>query len=631
MYGRWIKGCFILALLLLSSVSLSMAACPWFIKNDLYAAECGVLKEVPASSGILANDPIGTEVVDPESITIDAKYGTLSVEADGSFVYDPSPDIQSGTYVIFKYRATNGVCEAKYPGTAKIQVTCKCRPHVVDITICAPITREELIALIEDEADCWGCGDIAPIFDFSMIPAGDVPPGEYSYLMKCPGCAQVVGFVIVMAGCEAVAPDIEVCEGEVNLAELTEMIKEVAYCDGEGCGEPTLDLTGVTVDENGFVTGGSYTATCAEGTECESTDTGTIIVLEKCIVAAPDIEVCEGEVGLAELTDMIEEKASCSEGCDMDIDTSGVTVENGIVTGGSYEVCCTVTGPMGTVCTSCDSGDIIVIEKCDVEALEIPICEGQETLETLLVLAESAAWCGENCPDSVPEIDLSTVTLDEDGYVNGGYYTATCTVPGTECESSASADIVLKPPEACLIPCPCVAVAPPIEVCAGEVTLAELLVMIGEVADCQDDESGIPCDATPVIDTSGVEVSGGFVTGGTYEVSCIPEDCIATDQNVATGTVTVVSCCECVADAPDLCLKIKWMGAPYSLEEIKAAVIAAHGGCSEGCEMTVSHNVPSWKWGYEKCWDYSVTCTKPGCTNAVDYGNLCLDWDGICC
>jgi hypothetical protein len=130
MYSKWIKSGFILAMLLVSTVSLSMAGCPWFIKNDLYTAQCGILKEVPASKGILANDPAGTKVINPGSITIDPKYGTIVVNADGSFVYDPSPEIKSGTYVIFKYGANNGFCDAKYLGIAKIQVGCKCMPTV---------------------------------------------------------------------------------------------------------------------------------------------------------------------------------------------------------------------------------------------------------------------------------------------------------------------------------------------------------------------------------------------------------------------------------------------------------------------------------------------------------------------
>ncbi len=129
MYSKWIKNGFVLAMLLVSMVSLSMAACPWFIKNELYTAQCGVEKVVPASAGLLANDPTAVAVLDPGDITIDAKYGTLDVKEDGSFVFDPSPNIQTGTYVQFKYNATNGACAAKVQGLAKIQVSCKYRPQ----------------------------------------------------------------------------------------------------------------------------------------------------------------------------------------------------------------------------------------------------------------------------------------------------------------------------------------------------------------------------------------------------------------------------------------------------------------------------------------------------------------------
>lgn len=98
--------------------------CPWYIKNELYIAKCGVLKEVPASIGILANDPKGSKVIRPESITIDPKYGTLSVEEDGSFEYYPAPGIPNGVYVLFRYGATNGACDATGQGYAKIQVRC---------------------------------------------------------------------------------------------------------------------------------------------------------------------------------------------------------------------------------------------------------------------------------------------------------------------------------------------------------------------------------------------------------------------------------------------------------------------------------------------------------------------------
>ena len=100
--------------------------CPFFIKNELYTASCKEVKVVDASKGILANDLKGSIVLDPESITIDPKYGSIEVYEDGAFVYDPTgaTGLYSGVYVIFKYNANNGFCDAKYLGIAKIQIRC---------------------------------------------------------------------------------------------------------------------------------------------------------------------------------------------------------------------------------------------------------------------------------------------------------------------------------------------------------------------------------------------------------------------------------------------------------------------------------------------------------------------------
>jgi len=104
-----------------------VCVCPFFIKNELYGASCKEVKVVDASKGILANDPAGSVVLNPESITIDPKYGTIKVHEDGSFVYDPTVatgKLYSGLYVMFKYTANNGFCDSKYPGIAKIQIRC---------------------------------------------------------------------------------------------------------------------------------------------------------------------------------------------------------------------------------------------------------------------------------------------------------------------------------------------------------------------------------------------------------------------------------------------------------------------------------------------------------------------------
>lgn len=106
--------------------SLCRSGCPWFIKNELYTTSCREVKEVDANKGILANDPAGSIVLDPESINIDPRYGTIEVWEDGSFTYDPTgaTRLYSGAYVIFKYRANNGRCDGKHPGIAKIQIRC---------------------------------------------------------------------------------------------------------------------------------------------------------------------------------------------------------------------------------------------------------------------------------------------------------------------------------------------------------------------------------------------------------------------------------------------------------------------------------------------------------------------------
>ena len=109
-----------------ATVTISVAKCPWFIRNELYSALCGEDKFAGATKGILANDPGAIAVLNPETIAVDPAYGSIDVEEDGSFVYYAAEDIPSGTYVQFTYTATNGVCEAKYQGIAKIQISCAC-------------------------------------------------------------------------------------------------------------------------------------------------------------------------------------------------------------------------------------------------------------------------------------------------------------------------------------------------------------------------------------------------------------------------------------------------------------------------------------------------------------------------
>ena len=101
--------------------------CPWRLVGELYKASCGVPLVVDAAHGILYNDPAGVTLIHPELITIPAKYGTISVADDGSFVFNPAAKIPSGTTVQFSYTANNGVCDATGQGTTKIQISCSSR------------------------------------------------------------------------------------------------------------------------------------------------------------------------------------------------------------------------------------------------------------------------------------------------------------------------------------------------------------------------------------------------------------------------------------------------------------------------------------------------------------------------
>jgi hypothetical protein len=545
MYSKWIKSGFVLAMLLISMVSLSMAACPWFIINELYNAQCGVEKVVPASAGLLANDATAIAVLDPDAITIDAKYGTLDVNADGSFVFAPSPDILPGTYVQFKYNATNGDCQARYPGIAKILVSCKCRTQVANLNLCLPTTLAEIRQkLVAAGVGCVGCGATPATIDLSNVK---LVPGTYSFSVKCGSYQAVFGTVTLVSGCEANAPSFTFCEGTVTLAQLRGMINAQADCIGTGCDQaPVINTAGVTV-ANGFVTGGSYTSTCGAGTNCADTATGTITVTPRCKASAPSFTFCEGTVTLAQLQGMINAQADCTgTGCDQApvINTAGVTVANGFVTGGSY----TATCGAGTDCADTATGTITMVPRCEVDLISVALECGTPAQIEAQIKEENSAPCGD-C-DTAPAFQFPVWTLRADGsgnVANGVYqYTVTCNAGSLEgCDSSAIGEVIVD----CQLPCPCVATAKDVTVCAGMVTLDQLKAnyLRGNVSCIS--TIGTFCDVTAEIDTENVTVdTNGFVTGGTYKAICQPtEDCLPVE---ATGTVTAIDCCTCEANAP---------------------------------------------------------------------------------
>ena len=603
MYGKWIKSGFVLAMLLISTVSLSMAVCPWLIKNELYTAQCGVEKVVPASAGLLANDPAATAVLNPGSITIDAKYGTLDVKADGSFVFDPSPNILTGTYVQFNYNATNGVCQARYPGLAKIQVSCKCRPQVANVILCLPTTLDEIRQKLEAAGvGCLGCGATPTAIDLSKVK---LVPGTYSFSVNCPGCQAVFGTVTLVSGCEASAPNFSFCEGTVTLAQLQGMINAQADCIGTGCDQaPLINTAGVTV-ANGFVTGGSYTATCGAGTNCADTATGTITVTPRCEANAPSFTFCEGTVTKDQLTEMIEAQAKCTgSGCSAPtIDLSDVGVdEGGFVTGGSY----TATCGAGTVCADTATGTITVVPRCQVDLTSVTLECGTPAQIEAQIKEDNSAPCGE-C-DSTPSFQFPDWPLRADGsgnVANGVYqYTVTCNAGGLQgCDSSAMGEVVVN----CQLPCPCVATAKDITVCAGSVTLEQLeeIYLPGNIS-CRS-TIGALCDTTADFDTENVTVVGGFVTGGTYKAICLPSngDCLPVE---ATGKVTTKPCnvcTSCKASAPSFTFCEGTVTLAQLTDRIKAQAKCTGSGCSA---PTIDLSDVDVEDGFVSGGSYTATC-----------------------
>jgi hypothetical protein len=188
------------------------------------------------------------------------------------------------------------------------------------------------------------------------------------------------------------------------------------------------------------------------------------------------------------------------------------TDADGHVAAGSYTVTCNPSEGE----SASDIGQITVrpMEKCTVNAPEIRVCE--ETLKSDLDFTGSE--CSE-C-DATPVIDDSAVQTDADGHVTAGSYTVTCEASEGEATSAIGQVTVVKE---------CQVLAPEIKVAWG--TLKENLDF--SAVGC----SG--CDATPVIDDSGVVVNKmGQVTGGTYTVTCeTAEGC----QSTANGKITMVS------------------------------------------------------------------------------------------
>jgi hypothetical protein len=214
---------------LISLVSISQAA-GLRAMPELYKGECGDELSVPAP-GILKNDirsvnPIA--VHSPETISIDPRYGTLKVNADGSFNYKASQNFPASRYVYFYYRATDGYAVTNQ-ALVKIAVSCICHGAAPDVDI--PVdTRVTPDLLMQEGAGCMGCRDVTPKFDLSQIPDHPVAGICYPYTVSCPGGSRTTGQVCFEGLCEPDWQPFTVCWGITPTAEQI-LAEGMVSCD----------------------------------------------------------------------------------------------------------------------------------------------------------------------------------------------------------------------------------------------------------------------------------------------------------------------------------------------------------------------------------------------------------------
>jgi 3D (Asp-Asp-Asp) domain-containing protein len=602
MHRKWMKAIAILAVLLISMVSLSMAACPRAYP-DLYQAKCGAVFEVPAP-GILNNDVKDAgktlSVADPGLRIL--PQGTIDVRADGSFTYTAAPNIPTGTYVVFYYKVTDGSCISGQT-YVKIQIDCKCTAKAPRIEICEP-TLITVDWLYSKGAGCFGCSGVTTSgIDISKIPLPEdqVPGVCYEYKVTCPGCQVLTGYVCLLDACDINCVPFPVCEGHVpDAAEILDKGQVTCSCD------PTPTISDIVLVDDHW----EYKITCESACGPVTQDGCPISIQELCEVVADDIIVCPGTT-LAQVQAWAQENSTCGDNC-VDttpvIDVSTVEVVDGFVTGGYYTACCTV----GPDCESCDRGEVIV-ETCEIDLLAFCLPPDHQycvdgtlpTDEEILSMGLVSCTCGD------PEVtDVSYNYTDETGVAHWDYE-VTC-VSENGCISKAKSEFT----DCACGTCFCNPDAPPICTCVGHpLTDADFLA---NGAAC------LFCDYTPSIDDSQVNynVAGEYK----YTVTCsYPAFCFRPPSTIE-GIVTVTDvpgecgcpieeCCTPVA--PYIC----WcLDQPIEYDDfIDAGVRCEGSNC--GAPIIDFHEVDVTELGL---YNYYVTCGDDEECEEVE-GHVCVD------
>jgi hypothetical protein len=224
-----------------------------------------------------------------------------------------------------------------------------------------------------------------------------------------------------------------------------------------------------------------------------------------CVATAPDFSICQGTT----LDDPLftGNGASCSAGCTMTLDYSGVDSS----TPGTYDYTVTcVNGP----CSDTATGTVTVVEFCEATAPDFSICQG--TTVNDLLFTDNGASCSAGCTVSL--------SYSFDGTTVGAYtYTVTCL---GDCGGDTDTGTVTVVEF-------CEATAPDFSICQGTTVNDPLFL-----------DHGASCTAGCTVSLS-YSFDGNTPGPYTYTVTCVGDCGGDTDE----GTVTVVEFC--VATAPD--------------------------------------------------------------------------------
>lgn len=303
-----IKSVAVLVVLLISLISISSAA-GLHAASDLYKGQCGKELSVPAP-GILKNDakiPESIDVMDPEMISIDPKYGTLTVNADGSFVYDASQNFPSSNYVYFYYRTTDGKAVSNQ-ALVKIAVSCVCHGAAPDVTV-SPGTAITPEFLMSEGAGCMGCRDVTPKFDLSQTIGFAKAGACNSYTVSCPGGSRTEGHICFVGSCEPVWEPFTVCPGVTPTVEQI-MAEGSVTCD---CDTDPVISNILMVNDHW-----DYTITCTTAPGYAATGTGIVNIGQACEISASSFTFLENNPGSHTLPtpEEIMELGAVSCGCD---------------------------------------------------------------------------------------------------------------------------------------------------------------------------------------------------------------------------------------------------------------------------------------------------------------------------